>query len=84
MDLLQEISENKFVMVLLTENQYEDKLLEIVRKVEKKNTKICYVCLNKPYRDMIYELENRKIDTIREGIIFLIETPRFLNKWELH
>jgi hypothetical protein len=48
MDLLKEISENKFLMVLLNERQYESKLLEIVRNIDKNHEMICYVCLSKP------------------------------------
>jgi archaellum biogenesis ATPase FlaH len=62
MDIYREISENKFVLVLLTEKQYENKLADIVRNVEKKHTKICYVCLSKPYTDVIDYLKDIGLD----------------------
>jgi archaellum biogenesis ATPase FlaH len=62
MDLYKEISENKFVMVLLTEEQYKQKLINIVKNVEKNHTKICYVCLSRPYTDIMEHLKDIGLD----------------------
>jgi archaellum biogenesis ATPase FlaH len=62
MDLFKEISENKFVLIMLTEKQYEERLMEIVKKVEKNHTKICYVCLSKPYTDVIEYIKKINLD----------------------
>ena len=70
MNLFQEISENKFVLVLLSEKQYEEKLAELMRKIEKDHTKICYVCLSKPYGDTIEYLQSNGLDV---GKFFFID-----------
>lgn len=56
MDLLQDISQNKFVMVLLNEQQYFQELVKIVKKVDKEHEKICYVCLSKTVEDVADEI----------------------------
>jgi len=65
MNLLKEMTENEFLLMLINEEQYIEQLEKIVKAVEKSHTKICYVCLNKPYQDITNELKARKIDTSR-------------------
>jgi len=62
MDLFREISENKFCLLLLTEDQYENKLTQVVKDVSKIHKKICYACLSKPYKDVIENLKNMDLD----------------------
>ncbi len=62
MDLTKEIRRNKTILVVLDEKQYEDKIIEIVRSLGKVDKKICYLCLNKTYKDMIEDLKNQNID----------------------
>ena len=62
MDLLKDISENKFVLVLLDSMQYEQKLGEVVKKTGKDSAKICYVCLSRPYHDAIDYLKEMELD----------------------
>jgi KaiC/GvpD/RAD55 family RecA-like ATPase len=69
-EFLQEIMNNKFVMVLMQEKEYMRKLSEIVNSVKRENNKICYVCLSKPYRDVLEELRKHSIDT---GNFFFID-----------
>src|SRR3989338_5333618 len=57
MEILRDISENKFVMVLLNEEQYNHKLAEIIKGVDINHTGICYVCFSKPYKDVIEYLK---------------------------
>ncbi len=52
MELLKNTSEDKFLLVLLSEKQYEKKLDELVRSVGENHSKICYVCLSKPVEDV--------------------------------
>lgn len=56
MDLLQDIFQNKFVMVLLNEQQYFQELVKIVKRVDEDHKKICYVCLSKTVDDVIDEI----------------------------
>jgi archaellum biogenesis ATPase FlaH len=63
MDILREVVENEFLLILLNESQYTDPLKEIIKTLEKTKTRICYVCLSKPYKDVINELKSAGVDT---------------------
>lgn len=65
MNLLRELTENEFLLMLIDEEQYMKQLSEIIKAVEKSHTMICYVCLNKPYEDVIRDLGSKQIDTKR-------------------
>ncbi|HLG25129.1 MAG TPA: hypothetical protein VI564_09425 [Candidatus Nanoarchaeia archaeon] len=69
MDIIKDISENKFLLVLLPESQYEEKLVEIVKGVSQKHTKVCYVCLSKPYADVLEYLN--KLELKAENFFFI-------------
>lgn len=60
-DLFQEIIRNKFLLILMGEKEYLSKLEEIIKSVEKTRTKICYVCLSKPYADVVEDLKKKGI-----------------------
>lgn len=62
-DLLQEIIKNQFLLILLGEKEYLQKLEEIIKSVRKTKTKICYVCLSKPYADVLEDLKDKGVDT---------------------
>jgi len=62
-DLFQGITESKFTLVLMDEEQYERKLLDMVRKVHEKSSKICYICLSRPYTDIVEMLSEKGITT---------------------
>lgn len=61
-DFLKDITENQFVLVLLDEERYIDKLKDIMKSVEKEGSKICYICLSKPYSDVIQDFEHAGIN----------------------
>ena len=65
MNLFRDITENKFVLVLLSEEQYDAKLAELVKLVEQEHAKICYVCLNKPYKETVEFLAENGLDVER-------------------
>ncbi len=71
MDIFEGITENKLTLVLLAEKQYQKKLAEIVKDVEKSHTRICYVCLSKPYTDIVDYLKNVGINVNK---FFFIDT----------
>jgi predicted PP-loop superfamily ATPase len=62
MDLVQEIAKNKFLLILLEEKEYASKLREIIKSVEKTKTRICYVCLSKPYTDVMEDVRKQKFN----------------------
>ncbi len=59
-DFLQEIANNNSLLIVLEEIEYSQKLEEIIKSIER--TKICYVCLSKPYADVMEDLKGRGID----------------------
>lgn len=63
MNLLQEITKSRFLMLLLEEKQYEMELKDIVKNIGETKTKICYVCLSKPYKDVIEDLKRMGVNT---------------------
>lgn len=63
MNIIKEITQNKFLLILLSEKQYINKLYEIVKSVDKSKNRICYVCLSKPYKDVMVDLKNNDIKT---------------------
>lgn len=63
MNIIEEITQNKFLLVLLSEKQYMNQLYKIVKSVEKSKKKICYVCLSKTYKDVLDNLKRENIDT---------------------
>jgi|GEM_PF-1497353 len=56
-------SVNKFLLVLLSEEQYIKRLYDIVKSVEKSGTRICYVCVSRPYKDVVAELKRSGVYT---------------------
>lgn len=59
MDTDKLISNSKSVLILLTEEHYKRRLLELMKYIEKKRKKICYVCLSKPYSYVINDLKEK-------------------------
>lgn len=58
-DILREIASNNFLLILMDEKGYADKMAELVRSVHGKGGRICYICLSKPYADVLEELKER-------------------------
>jgi KaiC/GvpD/RAD55 family RecA-like ATPase len=69
-DLFREIINNKFLLILMEEDAYLSKLEEIIKSVEKTKTKICYICLSKPYKDVTEDLKAKGFDV---GDFFFID-----------
>jgi len=67
----QDVSKSKFLLVIIGEEQYLMELHKIVKSVIKAHSKICYVCLNRPYKEVIDELMSKGIDTAK---FFFIDT----------
>jgi hypothetical protein len=62
MDIVQEIAKNKFLLILLEEKEYAKKLQDIMKSAEKTKTKICYVCLSKPYADVVEDIKGQGLN----------------------
>jgi hypothetical protein len=58
-----EIPVHKFLLILLSEEQYVGRLYDLVNSVRKSGSKICYVCVSRPYKDVIADLKSGKMDT---------------------
>ncbi|MCK4336162.1 MAG: hypothetical protein KAW40_05575 [Candidatus Aenigmarchaeota archaeon] len=66
-DFLKEIANNNSLLIILKEIEYSQKLEEIIKSVER--TKVCYVCLSRPYADVMEDLKGRGIDVT--GFFFI-------------
>ncbi|OGM02918.1 hypothetical protein A3K72_02430 [Candidatus Woesearchaeota archaeon RBG_13_36_6] len=62
LDFLDEITKNRFLLILLPEDRYSIHLKDIVRGIEQKHKKVCYVCLSRPYADVKEDISKQKIN----------------------
>jgi archaellum biogenesis ATPase FlaH len=62
MDILESITQNKFLLVMLNETEYEKKLFDMIKQMNKTGKKICYVCLSSTYKDVVDVLGKKGID----------------------
>ncbi len=69
MNLLEEVSESNFLLIVLTEEQYVKQLYNIVESINQTKNKVCYVCLSKTYGDVLEDLKKNSIDT--KSFIFI-------------
>jgi len=53
---------NNFLMLLLDDKTYTEELVQLIKRVKDKSENICYVCLSKPYTDVIDNLKNEQIN----------------------
>lgn len=60
-NLVESMDKSRFVIALIDEEKYIDKITEIAKSV-KNAEKICYVCLSKPYTDICEDLKMRGAD----------------------
>jgi KaiC/GvpD/RAD55 family RecA-like ATPase len=63
-NLIREIEKSHFLLLLLDEEMYLDKIAEIAKSIGK-GKRICYVCLSKSYKDVYDDLKKRRIDVKR-------------------
>jgi len=61
-NLIEEIEKGQFLLILLEEEAYMDKMAEMAKSMARTKKKICYVCLSKPYMDVANDLRSRGID----------------------
>lgn len=59
MNLLNDIMQSKFILILLEERDCTSRLEEIIKSVEKTSTKICYVCMSMPHADVAANLRSK-------------------------
>lgn len=71
MDLLKEITQNNFLLLLMKDAEYSLNVEEIVKTTKKTKTKICYICLSRPLTDVTNDLNKSGIDA---DSIFFIDT----------
>jgi hypothetical protein len=62
-DSKKEIRGDRFTIVLADEHDYVQNFDEILNPLVKNGTKICYICLNKPYKNVFDELLLKGTDT---------------------
>jgi len=57
-NLSEEIRRNKFLLILLEDQVYKEKIKEMAEFLEKTGSKACYVCLSRPYADVMDDFKN--------------------------
>jgi len=62
MDIGNKLTRHRTLLVILDEEEYEEKIGEVWKSLGKLGKRICYVCLNKPYKDVIADLKNQGVD----------------------
>ena len=63
MDISKEISRNRTLLIVFDEEEYENSIDDVLKSLAVTKKKICYVCLNKTYEDVIGELKEQGIPT---------------------
>lgn len=61
LDIVREMVNNRFLIILMEERMYLQKLEDMLKSIG--GSKICYVCLSKPYSDVVSDLNERGIKT---------------------
>lgn len=56
MDIFEDFKENGLVLLKLSEEEYSREICGVLRDIERKNGKICYLCLSRPYADVASDL----------------------------
>lgn len=69
MRFLEGMKKNEFMVVVTDESKYYDVLDTMLKDVKKSRGKICYVCLNRTYKDVCELIKKNKIST--ENFIFV-------------
>ena len=71
MKIPENVIKNRFSLCILSEKNYMDHLKEVIRMVVNKKKKICYVCVARPYEDVLNELKDEGID---ESFLIFVDT----------
>jgi len=59
------------ILVNLEEERYYDKLINLLRNITKDHKKVCYLCLNRPYNDVLIDIQKNSLDV---NNFFFIDT----------
>ncbi|MBU4242610.1 MAG: hypothetical protein KKF52_05245 [Nanoarchaeota archaeon] len=76
MNLLKTLKSKESLLMLLSEKQYENKLTALLQDLKKTKKKICYVCLSRPYEDVIEDLRNKKFNIDRFYFVDALNTKQ--------
>ena len=74
MSLLQDASKNKLLLAVFQENRYDEQLSEIIKLVKGLKSKVCYVCLNRPYNEVINDFKMNNLDINRLFFIDILSS----------
>jgi archaellum biogenesis ATPase FlaH len=62
MEIHKEILENKSLFLVIDEHKYEDRIDNFISSLKNVNKRICYVCMNKKYEDVLETLKELGVD----------------------
>jgi len=71
MNIEKEVKENQSLLFLIPKSNYSAKLIEIVKSLNKNFKKICYVSLNRSYKNLKKYLTKNKINFNKFSVIGL-------------
>jgi len=71
---LQGAYKNKLLLAVFQENRYTEQLSEIIKLIKELKTKVCYVCLNRPYKEVIGDFKMNSLDINRFFFIDILSS----------
>src|SRR4030042_4099410 len=71
MKIPENIIKNRFSLFILFEKGYTDHLKTVIKMAMNEKKKICYVCVARPYEDVLSELKEGGVD---EKFLFFVDT----------
>jgi len=74
MNVLQNVSKNKLLLLILKESQYLAHLSKIIKLVNNSHSNICYACLSRPYKDLIEDIKKEDINFNRFFFIDILSS----------
>jgi hypothetical protein len=60
---MMKMKENRILLVVLEENRYPEEIVKLLKRIVDERKKIAYICLSKPYTDVIDDLKRNNIDS---------------------
>lgn len=75
MNVAEEVSRSKFLLILANENEYAGQLCELLKSLgSSESNKICYICASRPYKDVLEDLRKNGVDSSAISFIDLLSS----------
>ena len=70
-------TQNKLAIFLLKNNNFAEKTNKVIKRVQDNCKNICYVCLSKPYAEVIDNLKNQGINQDNFTFVDTVSSPHY-------